>query len=69
MGSTPSAAVGERIAKGERHDLGTAVPLSARALSIEQGSAGGPMQSSPKPADPFGSDSTRFAKTPSPCIV
>ena len=69
VGSKPSAVIGERIAKGERQDLGAAAPLSTRALSIEQESAGRPMQSSPEPAEPFESGSTRFAKTPSPCIV
>ena len=41
------AAVGERILKVERHYLGAAAPLSTRASSLERGSAGGPVQSSP----------------------
>ena len=36
-GSKPPAAVGERISKCERHDLGPAVPLSTKASSLEQG--------------------------------
>ena len=37
VGSKPPAAIGERISKGERHDLGAAAPLSIRASSLEQG--------------------------------
>ena len=35
VGSKSPAAVGEPISKGERHDLGTAAPLSTRASSQE----------------------------------
>ena len=43
VGSTPPAAVVVRISKGERHDLGAAAPLPTKALSPEQGRAGGPV--------------------------
>ena len=46
MESKSPAADGKRISKGERHDLGTAASLPTRASSLEQGSAGGPVQSS-----------------------
>ena len=62
VGSKLPAAIGELISKGERHDLGTAAPLFARASSIEQGSAGGPVQSSPKVVDYIGEGLTRFAE-------
>ena len=61
-GNKPPAANGERIFKGERHDLGAAAPLSTRATSLEQGSAGGPVQSSPKLVEQIGSGSTRSAE-------
>ena len=51
--SKPPAAVGERISKGERHDLGTAAPLPTRASSLEQGRAGGPVESPPKLVEPI----------------
>ena len=38
--SKPPAAVGERISKDGRHDLGAVVPLSTRTSSL-QGRAGG----------------------------
>ena len=60
VGSKPPAAIGERISKGERHDLGVAAPLSTKASSLEQESAGGPVQSSPKLVVHIGSGSTRF---------
>ena len=44
VGSKPPAAVVVRIFKGGRHDLGAAAPLSTRTSSLEQGSAGGPVQ-------------------------
>ena len=62
-------AVGERISKGEKYDLGVAAPLSTRAFSLEQGSAGGPVQSSAKLVEHIGSGSTRFAEQLSPCIA
>ena len=40
VGSKPTAAVGERISKGGRHDLGAAAPFSTRTLPL-QGRAGG----------------------------
>ena len=36
-GSKPRAAVGERIYKDERHDLGAAAPLPTRVSSLEKG--------------------------------
>ena len=61
-GSKPPVAIGERISKGERHDLGTAAPLSTRASSLVQGSADGPEQSSPKLVEYIVSGSTRLAE-------
>ena len=59
VGSKPPVAVGERISKGERHDLGAAVPLPTRASSLlEEGKAGGPMESPPKLVEHMGSGST-----------
>ena len=69
MESKPPTADIVRISKGERHDLGAAAPLSTRATSLEQGSAGGPLQSSPNLVDHIGSGSTRLAEQLSPCIV
>ena len=51
-GSKPPVAVGVRISKGERHDFGAAAPLPTRASSLEQGRAGGRVESSPKTAIP-----------------
>ena len=48
VGSKPQAAAGERIAKGERYDLGAAGSLHTRASSLKQRRAGGPVESSPK---------------------
>ena len=62
MGNKPPAAVGERISKGERHDLGAAALLPTRAPSLEQAKAGGPMESSPKLVERFETGLTRFAK-------
>ena len=56
------AAVGVRIFKGERHDFGAAAPLSARASSLEQGRAGGPVESSPKLVRHIASGSIWFAE-------
>ena len=56
-GSKPLAAVRVRISAGERHGFGTAVPLSARASSLEQGRVGGPVKSSPKLIRQIGSGS------------
>ena len=61
MGSKPPAADGEHIPKDGRHDLGAAARLSTRALSPEQGGAGGLVQSSPKLVEQIGSESTRSA--------
>ena len=62
MGSKPPAAVGVRIPKGERHDFGTAAPLPIKALSLEQGRAGGPVKSSPKLAELSGRGRPRSQK-------
>ena len=59
-GNKPTAAVGVRISKDERHDFGTAAPLPTRASSLEQGRAGGLVKSSPKLVELFGSGSTRL---------
>ena len=59
VGSKPPAAVGEPTSKGKGHDLSVAALLSTRELSQKQGSAGGPMQSSPKLAERFGFDPVR----------
>ena len=67
--SKPPVAVGERISKGERHDLGAAAPLLTRASYLEQGRAGGPVESPPKLVEHIRSGSTRFAKQLSPCIA
>ena len=44
-GSKSPAAIDERIFKGKRHDLGASAPLPTRASFLQQGSAGGPVQS------------------------
>ena len=67
-GKSPAAAV-VRVSKGEKHDLGAAAPLSTRASSLKEGSAGGKVQSSPKMVEHIGSGSTRLAKQLSPCIA
>ena len=46
--SKSSAAVDVRISRGERHEFDAAAPLPTRALSLEQGRAGGSVESSPK---------------------
>ena len=59
VGSKPPVAVGERISKGERHDLGAAAPLPTRASSLlEGGRAGGPVESPPKLVEHMGSGPT-----------
>ena len=68
-GSKSPAAVGERISKGERHDLGVAVPLSTRASSLEHGSAKDLVQSAPKLVEHIGLGSTRLAEQLSSCIA
>ena len=68
-GSKPAATVGERISKGERHNLGAAMPLPTRALPLEQGTGGGPVRSPPELVDHIGSGSTRFVEQLSPCIA
>ena len=42
------ATVSVRNSMGERHGSGAAAPLSTRASSLQQGRAGGPVESSPK---------------------
>ena len=70
VGSKSPAAVFVRTSKGGRHALGAAAPLlSTRASSLEQGSAGGPVQSSPKLVEHIGSGSTWLAEQLSPCIA
>ena len=69
MESKPSAAVVVRIFKGGRHDLSAAVSLSTRAFSLKQGSAGRPVQLSPKLIEHIGSGSTRLTKQISPYIA
>ena len=54
-GSKPPAAVGVSISKGERHDFGAVTPLPTRVSFLEQGRAGGPVESSPKLVERFGS--------------
>ena len=44
-GSKPPVAVCVRISMGERHGFGAAASLSTRASSLEQGRAGGPVES------------------------
>ena len=56
-GSKPPPAIGERISKGERHDLGAAAPLPTRVSPPEQGRAGGPVESPPKLLEHIGSGS------------
>ena len=57
-GSKLLVAVRVGISAGERHGFGTAVPLSTRASSLEQGRAGGPVESSSKLVRRIGSVST-----------
>ena len=61
-GSKPSVTFGVRIYKGERHDFGAATLLPTREPSLDQGRAGGPVESSPKMVELFGSRSARFAE-------
>ena len=56
VGNKPPVADVVHIFKGERHDLGAAVPLSTRTFSLEQGSAGSPVQSSPELVNRTGRD-------------
>ena len=68
MGIKPPVAVGERISKDGRHDLGDASPFSARTSSL-QGRLGG-SAIMPKLVElDFGSESTRQAEKLSPCIA
>ena len=69
MGTKPPAAVGERVSKDRRQDLGAAARLSTRAFFPEQGNAGGPVQSSPELVEHIGSRSTRSAEQLSPRIA
>ena len=64
--STPPAAAGVSISKGERYDFGAAALLPTRVSSLEQGRARGPVKSSPKLVELFGSGSTRFCKNSYP---
>ena len=68
-GSKPPAAIGERISRGEIHDLGAAAPLPTSASSLDQERAGDPVESPPKLVEYIGSASTRFAEQPSPCMA
>ena len=68
VGSKPPAAVGERISKGGRHDLGAAAPFSTRASS-SQGRAGGSAFTLKLVEVVFGPGSTRLAEKLSPCIA
>ena len=52
VGSKPLAAVGERISKDGRHDLGAAAPFTATTSSM-QGRAGG-LAITPKQVEIFG---------------
>ena len=71
VGTKPSAAVGERISKDGRHDLGAAARLSTRVFSPEQGGTinRGPVQSSLEVVEHIGSRSTRSAEQLSPRIA
>ena len=60
------AAVGVRISTDERHGFGAAALLSTRASSLEQGKAGGPVESAPKLVRHIWSGSTWFAEQPFP---
>ena len=68
-GSKLPAAVGVRVSKSEINGFGAAAPLHTKASSPNQGRAGGPVKSSPKLIERFGSGSTRFAEQLSPCIA
>ena len=67
--SKPPAAVRVHIFTGERHGFGAAAPLSTRASSLEQGRAGGPVESSPKLARQIGSRSTSTEELPHLSLV
>ena len=67
--SKPPAAVGVRISKGERHDFGAVALLPTRALSLEQGRAGGLVEPSPKLVKQFGPARVLFAEQLSPCFA
>ena len=67
VGTKPLAAVGERISKDGRHDLGAASPLSTTTSSL-QGRAGG-SAFTPKLVEIFGPGSTRWAEKLSPRIA
>ena len=61
VGSKPPAAVGERIFKGETHDVGAATPFSTTTSSL-QGRAKG-LTLMPKLVEHIGSGSTRLAES------
>ena len=68
MGTKPPAAVGERISKDGRHDLGATSPLSTTTSSL-QGRAGG-SAFTPKLVElVFGPGLIRRAEKPSPRIA
>ena len=59
VGSKPPAAVGERIFKGERRDLGTAAPLSTKTSSLQETAGGSAFM--PKMVELFGPSRIFFA--------
>ena len=67
-GSKPLAAVGERISKDGRHDLGAAAPSSTKTSSL-QGRAGSSAIMPTLVELIFGPGSTRQAEKLSPCIA
>ena len=67
VGSKPPAAVGERISKDERHDLGAAAPFSTKTSSL-QGKAEG-LAFTPKQVEVVGPPWALFAVQLSPCFV
>ena len=66
-GSKPPAAVGERISKGERHDLDAAAPFSTKTSSLQERAGGSTF--TPKLVEHIGSGSTRLAEKLYPCIA
>ena len=67
MGSKPPAAVGVRISKGERHDLGAAAPFSTKLSSLSERVGG--LAFTPRRVEHIGSGSTRSAEKLSSCIA
>ena len=66
--STPPAAAGVSISKGERYDFGAAALLPTRVSSLEQGRARGPVKSSPKLVELSGRDRPGFVRTAIPTL-